>query len=60
MASGTITWIKDFAPVISEVFDVYIAVLIATIFGIALVAGALIGNLVLSPRQKSVHKGVTY
>ena len=45
---------------ISEVFDVYIAVLIAAIFGIALVAGALIGNLVLSPRQKSEHKGVTY
>ncbi len=44
----------------SEVFDVYIAVLIAAIFGIALVAGALIGNLVLSPRQKSEHKGVTY
>jgi len=45
---------------ISEVFDVYIAVLIAAIFGIVLVGSALIGNLVLSPRQKSEHKGVTY
>ncbi len=44
----------------SEVFNVYIAVLIATIFGFVLVGSALIGNLVLSPRQKSVHKGVTY
>ncbi len=44
----------------SEVFDVYIAVLIATIFGFVLVGTALIGNLVLSPRQKSRHKGVTY
>ncbi len=44
----------------SEVFDVYIAVLIAAIFGFALVGSALIGNLVLSPRKKSVHKGVTY
>lgn len=44
----------------SELFDVYIAVLIATIFGFVLVGSALIGNLVLSPRQKSQHKGVTY
>lgn len=44
----------------SEVFDVYIAVLIATIFGFLLVGAALIGNLVLSPRQKSEHRGVTY
>ena len=44
----------------SEVFDVYIAVLIATIFGFVLVGSALIGNLILSPRQKSEHKGVTY
>ncbi|HEY5626226.1 MAG TPA: NADH-quinone oxidoreductase subunit A [Dehalococcoidia bacterium] len=36
------------------------AVLIATIFGFVLVGSALIGNLVLSPRQKSQHKGVTY
>lgn len=44
----------------SEVFDVYIAVLIATIFGIVLVGSAIIGNLVLSPRQKSEHRGITY
>ena len=44
----------------SEVFNVYIAVLIATIFGFVLVGSALIGNLILSPRQKSPHKGVTY
>ena len=44
----------------SEVFNVYIAVLIATILGFVLVGSALIGNLILSPRQKSVHKGVTY
>ncbi len=43
-----------------EVFNVYIAVLIAPIFGFVLVGSALIGNLVLSPRQKSAHKGVTY
>ena len=44
----------------SELFNVYIAVLIATIFGFVLVGSALIGNLILSPRQKSSHKGVTY
>ncbi len=44
----------------SEVFNVYIAVLIATIFGFVLVGSALIGNLILSPRQKSAHKGDTY
>jgi len=46
--------------VISEVFDDYIAVLIATILGFLLVGTALIGNLVLSPRQKSERRGVTY
>ncbi|MEX1195436.1 MAG: NADH-quinone oxidoreductase subunit A [Dehalococcoidia bacterium] len=60
VANGTITQIKDFAPVISDVFDDYIAVLIATILGFVLVGTALIGNLVLSPRQKTEHKGVTY
>ena len=44
----------------SEVFNVYIAVLIATILGFVLVGSALLGNLILSPRQKSVPKGVTY
>ena len=43
-----------------ELFDNYVAVLIATILGFLLVAGALIGNLVLSPRQATRTKGVTY
>jgi NADH:ubiquinone oxidoreductase subunit 3 (subunit A) len=60
VANGTNAQIKDFAPVISEVFDDYIAVLIATILGFLLVGTALIGNLVLSPRQKSERRGVTY
>jgi NADH:ubiquinone oxidoreductase subunit 3 (subunit A) len=45
---------------ITELFANYIAVLIAAILGFLLVGGALIGNLVLSPRQKTVTKGVTY
>ena len=44
----------------SELFDSYVPVLIATIFGFLLVGGALIGNLVLSPRQRTETKGVTY
>jgi NADH:ubiquinone oxidoreductase subunit 3 (subunit A) len=60
VANGTNAQIKDFAPVISEVFDDYIAVLIATILGFVLVGTALIGNLVLSPRQNSERRGVTY
>ncbi len=44
----------------SELFDSYVPVLIATILGFLLVAGALIGNLVLSPRQPTQTKGVTY
>lgn len=43
-----------------ELFDNYVPVLIATILGFLLVAGALIGNLVLSPRQATRTKGVTY
>lgn len=43
-----------------ELFDNYVAVLIATILGFLLVAGALIGNLLLSPRQATPTKGVTY
>lgn len=43
-----------------ELFDNYVAVLIATILGFLLVAGALIGNQVLSPRQPTKTKGVTY
>ncbi|MCH8814112.1 MAG: NADH-quinone oxidoreductase subunit A [Chloroflexi bacterium] len=44
----------------SELFDSYVPVLIATILGFLLVAGALIGNFVLSPRQRTEAKGVTY
>ncbi len=44
----------------SELFDDYVPVLIASILGFLLVAGALIGNLMLSPRQRTETKGVTY
>lgn len=44
----------------NELFNDYVAVLIASILGFLLVAGALIGNLVLSPRQRTKTKGVTY
>ena len=43
-----------------ELFNDYVAVLIASILGFLLVAGALIGNFVLSPRQRTKTKGVTY
>lgn len=43
-----------------ELFDNYVAVLIAAILGFVLVAGALIGNQVLAPRQPTKTKGVTY
>jgi len=46
--------------VITELFADYIAVLIATILGFLLVAGALIGNRILAPRQPTRTKGVTY
>jgi len=46
--------------VISDLFADYIAVLIATILGFLLVAGALIGNRILAPRQPTLTKGVTY
>lgn len=45
---------------IGEIFDNYIAVFIAAVLGFILVGSALIGNLVLSPRSKTVEKGVTY
>lgn len=44
----------------SDLFANYVSVLIAAILGILLVAGALIGNYVLSPRQPTRTKGVTY
>jgi NADH:ubiquinone oxidoreductase subunit 3 (subunit A) len=46
--------------VISDLFSDYIAVFIAAVLGFALVGGALLGNLILSPRQKSAAKGATY
>ena len=46
--------------VIGDIFANYIAVLLATIFGFVLVGSALLGNLILSPRQKTEGKGVTY
>ena len=44
----------------SELFNSYVAVLIATVLGFLLVGGALIGNLVLSPRQRTETKSTTY
>jgi NADH-quinone oxidoreductase subunit A len=46
--------------VISDLFADYIAVLIATILGFLLVAGALIGNSILAPKQPTRTKAVTY
>jgi len=45
---------------IGDIFDNYIAVFIATILGFVLVGSALLGNLILSPRQKTEAKGLTY
>lgn len=45
---------------ISDLFSNYIAALIAAILGFVLVGSALIGNLILSPRQKSPVKATTY
>jgi NADH:ubiquinone oxidoreductase subunit 3 (subunit A) len=45
---------------ISDLFGDYIAVFLATVLGFLLVGGALIGNLVLSPRQPTRTKGTTY
>ncbi len=45
---------------IQDYFNNYVAVLIAAILGFLLVAGALIGNYVLSPRQPTRAKGLAY
>ena len=45
---------------LSDLFADYIAVLIATILGFLLVAGALVGNRILAPRQPTRTKAVTY
>src|SRR3989304_3112023 len=63
VAIGTISslWhLGSSAGVISELFADYIAVLIATILGFMLVAGALIGNRLLSPRKPTRTKSITY
>ncbi len=44
----------------SDLFSDYVAVLIAAIFGFVLVGTALAANLVLSPRQPTRTKGITY
>jgi NADH:ubiquinone oxidoreductase subunit 3 (subunit A) len=46
--------------VTSDFFAGYVPVLIAAILGVVLVATALIANAVLSPRQPSRTKAVTY
>lgn len=46
--------------VIQELFADYVAVLIAAILAFLLVAGALIGNYILAPRQATPVKGLTY
>jgi len=50
----------DAAQSVGDIFSNYIAVLLATIFGFVLVGSALLGNLILSPRQKTEGKGITY
>lgn len=45
---------------LNDLHSDYIAVLLAAILGFLLVGGALIGNLLLSPRRRSDAKGVTY
>ena len=45
---------------VHDLFADYVAVLIAAILGVALVAGALIGNAILAPREHSRIKSLTY
>lgn len=45
---------------LSDYFADYVAVLIATILGVALVATALIANAILAPKDPSRDKAVTY
>jgi NADH:ubiquinone oxidoreductase subunit 3 (subunit A) len=45
---------------VSDLFADYIAVLVAAILGFLFVGGALMVNLILSPRQPSRAKSVTY
>jgi len=46
--------------VITDLFADYVAVLVAAIFGVAIVGGALAVNRLLAPRQPTRTKGVTY
>lgn len=43
-----------------ELLNNYVAVLVGGIIGFLLVASALIGNLILAPRQRTRAKGLTY
>lgn len=45
---------------VQELHNNYVAVLIGGVIGFMLVASALIGNLLLSPRQRTRPKGLTY
>src|SRR3970282_1756010 len=45
---------------VQDLFADYVAVLVATILGILLVGGALIGNAILAPRERSRLKSLTY
>ena len=45
---------------VQEFFSDYIGVLVATILAFILVSSALIGNRILSPRQESRAKGISY
>ena len=45
---------------VQDFFADYVAVLIAAILGVALVAGALIGNAILAPRERSRMKSLSY
>ena len=51
---------QGIAPVISDYFANYVAVLIAAILGVILVATALIGNSILAPKDPTRTKGITY
>ncbi|MEE8369494.1 MAG: NADH-quinone oxidoreductase subunit A [Dehalococcoidia bacterium] len=45
---------------ITDFFADYVAALIAVILGVLLVAGSLMGNRILAPRQPNPIKAVTY
>ena len=45
---------------IQEFFSDYVGVLVAAIFAVILVASALFANRILSPKQRSRTKGLTY